>query len=451
MSTQSEHAGTSPRAQPALLQERFARVRGFSQRLAFPLSPEDCCIQSMPDVSPTRWHLAHTTWFFETFVLNQHSDYRCFDERFQYLFNSYYNSVGQQFPRERRGQISRPTLDETLDYRFYVDARVEALLSAGDFSEEQLSIIELGLNHEQQHQELMLTDIKHVLFGNPLFPAYDEQSAFDDSELAAVELQWDGFPERIVEIGWPESQGFCFDNETPRHKALILPHALANRCVTNGEYLQFVEAGGYQRPEYWLSLGWSHVQQAGWQSPLYWLERDGNWQHFTLAGIRPLRLHEPVCHVSYFEAEAFARWAGKRLPTEFEWEAHAAANADFVKTGQQIAATAEHLLASGMTVHPQVEIAPPCQTEGGQTTSPSTMLGNVWEWTSSQYMPYPGYRAAAGALGEYNGKFMCNQFVLRGGSCATSADHIRATYRNFFPPEARWQFSGFRLAEDTQR
>lgn len=422
---------TSPAARAEFLQRRYAEVREFSRTIAAPLSAEDCAIQSMPDVSPIRWHLAHTTWFFETFLLKPRGDYQEFDERFEYLFNSYYNSVGQQFPRHQRGLISRPGLAETLEYRQYVDRQLELLLAAKELTVAQLDVLELGLNHEQQHQELMLTDIKHVLFGNPLYPAYQELSHRRSSPACASDMAWHEFDGAIATIGY-DGQSFAFDNEGPVHETYIQPHRIALRCVTNGEFIKFIAAGGYKQPQLWLSLGWDCLRTQQWTAPLYWVKHDSGWLHFTLGGLRELDMDEPVSHVSYFEADAYARWAGLRLPTEFEWEVHASRS-----TTTEPAVFADRLLAAGDAIHPQVE-----------PHSPHGMLGNLWEWTSSQYTPYPRYRPANGALGEYNGKFMCNQFVLRGGSCATVSEHIRPTYRNFFPPDARWQFSGIRLADD---
>ncbi len=406
--------------------DRYKRVRDLSTQIAEPLSPEDCAMQTMPDVSPTRWHLAHTTWFFETFLLKERPGYQPFNTSFERLFNSYYNSVGQPFPRHRRGHLSRPGLDETLQYRQHVDNLVSELIDSDTLSDAQLSVIELGLNHEQQHQELMLTDIKHVLASNPLQPTYIAEGVAPVDATNAPLLQWSSSDEIVVEVGH-DGDGFAYDNESPRHRELIHPHKIASRCVTNREYLDFIDDGGYRQPEHWLSMGWDAVNQHAWDAPLYWISQDGNWHQFTLSGVRPLDLDEPVCHVSYFEADAFARWSGKRLPTEFEWEHAASGNA----IGDVFC---DKLMQSGSVVHPRV-------------TGDNDFLGNVWEWTASQYMPYPGYRPVAGALGEYNGKFMCNQFVLRGGSCATSSDHIRLSYRNFFPPDARWQFSGIRLAQ----
>lgn len=393
-----------------------------------PLSAEDCMVQSMPDVSPTRWHLAHTTWFFEQFILLQQKGYRVFDDRFTYLFNSYYNHVGLQFPRSCRGLISRPGLDTVLKYRAYVDEHLGRLLESGDLSKERLLVVEIGLNHEQQHQELMLTDIKHVLSCNPTHPIY--RAGILENPKKIGRPGWVSYGERVHEIGF-SGNGFAYDNEMPRHSVFCQPFELAKLPVTCGEYLEFIEDGGYTRPDHWLSMGWTTVEEQQWQAPLYWIDHDNQWQQFTLAGMRPIDLCEPVCHISYFEADAYARWAGYRLPNEAEWEIAAA--------GQPVIGNfADFILANDQVAHPSA---------GGKSAgSIYKIYGDVWEWTASQYIAYPGYVAPAGALGEYNGKFMCNQFVLRGGSCATASDHIRATYRNFFPPEARWQFSGLRLA-----
>jgi ergothioneine biosynthesis protein EgtB len=439
------------------LAERFRSVRSFSTRIAEPLSPEDCAIQTMPDVSPTRWHLAHTTWFFETFLLAEQGNYQRFDDSFAYLFNSYYNSVGEQFPRDQRGQISRPGMNETLDYRNHIDQQVTKLLEEETLTPKQLLVLEVGLQHEQQHQELMLTDIKHVLFSNPLHPVYagvqqppSSQSA-EESEANKSAAEWIGQSERLMQIGHGGDL-FAYDNESPRHNALLHEHEICTRLVTNGQYLEFVESGGYQQPEHWLSLGWGVVREQQWQQPLYWFKRGKQWFEFTLAGLQPLDLTRPICHVSFFEADAFARWSGARLPTEFEWEYHASSRVEGV--------FADRLMASSQAIHPQAELVaqfsdpvPPKSHQTGSEESQGSSargwlpLGNVWQWTSSPYIAYPGYRPPDGALGEYNGKFMCNQYVLRGGSCATSSTHIRKTYRNFFPPDARWQFSGFRLAK----
>jgi ergothioneine biosynthesis protein EgtB len=410
-----------------LLAERYRAVRRFSEALAHPLSAEDCTVQSMPDASPTKWHLAHTTWFFETFAVADRGGYQAFDESYKYLFNSYYNTIGEQFPRSRRGLISRPGLEQVLDYRRHVDQRMMELLRSEQADGLLAKIVEIGLQHEQQHQELILTDIKHVLAGNPLRPVY-QQGKFtcNDSIPAAL---WRDHDEGIHWIGHA-GDGFCFDNESPRHRVFLDSFQISDRLVTCGEYLQFMDDGGYERPELWLSLGWDHVGRHGWKAPLYW-ERSGDpWQQFTLAGRQTIDPDLPVCHVSYFEADAFARWAGARLPTEAEWEIAADGldlDGNFIET----------LWDSGAAIHPG------CNSRS--TDSSCRMVGDVWQWTGSPYVAYPGYSPPSGALGEYNGKFMCNQFVLRGGSCATSSTHIRGTYRNFFPPDARWQFSGIRL------
>lgn len=404
------------------LQQKYSAVRGFSNALVAPLEPEDCVIQSMPDVSPTRWHLAHTTWFFETFILKPfRSGYQPFHPKYEVLFNSYYNTVGEQFPRSQRGLLSRPTVGEVMKYRRHVDEHVEALLQQQP--EAIARIIEIGLQHEQQHQELLLTDIKHVFSCNPLHPAYQHRSTALETSTSQP-LQWIAFEEGLHWIGHAGS-GFAFDNESPRHRTFLEAFQLADRLTTCGEFLEFMHDGGYARPELWLSEGWSRVQQSQWRAPLYWDEHDGQWWQFSLDGRRPILPEEPVCHVSFFEADAFARWAGLRLPTEAEWEIAAAEQpirGNFVES---------------QALHPRA---------ARDDSLLKQLYGDVWEWTASQYRPYPGYSPPDGALGEYNGKFMCNQFVLRGGSCATSETHIRSTYRNFFPAEARWQFSGIRLA-----
>ncbi len=428
-STADERHATLGRGE--FLRQRFHRIRDFSRQIVAPLSAEDCAIQSMPDVSPTRWHLAHTTWFFETFILKQLPDYRCFDESFEFLFNSYYNTVGKQFPRERRGLISRPGLEQTLKYRERIDTCIDQILQADELPQELFDVLELGLQHEQQHQELMLTDIKHVLSCNPLHPVYHVGDASVSASSVYSESEtWLKHDAALVDVGFA-GDGFAFDNEGPRHKAYIHAHEMCSNLVTNGAFLEFVEAGGYRDPKYWLSMGWATVCEKAWQAPLYWIQEGQQWHEFTLAGTRPLDLSQPVCHVSFFEADAYARWKGARLPTEQEWEQHASG-------ASGSAVFADRLLAENKTIHPEREERLPA--------APAGIMGNVWQWTASQYLAYPGFEAVAGALGEYNGKFMCNQFVLRGGSCATSSSHIRPTYRNFFPPEARWQFSGIRLA-----
>jgi len=430
---QSRHrsrAGASPAVPAPARANDFARryreVRAVTQTLAAPLSAEDCTVQSMPDASPVKWHLAHTTWFFETFVLEPEvADYRPFRPEFRTLFNSYYNTVGPQHARPQRGMISRPGLDEIRDYRSHVDRRVLDLLER-DLGGAALDIIELGLHHEQQHQELMLTDVKHLFSLNPLRPAYQESAPLATAEPPA--LRWCHHPGGIAWVGYG-SDAFSFDNERPRHRLLVEPFALASRLVTNAEFLAFIEDGAYQRPELWLSDGWDAVHKQGWRAPLYWWREDDAWHTLTLAGPRPVRPDEPVCHVSLYEADAYARWAGSRLPGEIEWEifgARAAVDGNVLETG---------------LLHPR-----PLAVENSD--SPAQLFGDVWEWTSSPYAPYPRYQPPSGALGEYNGKFMVNQLVLRGGSCATPRSHLRATYRNFFPPHARWQFSGIRLASD---
>jgi ergothioneine biosynthesis protein EgtB len=416
---------------------RFHGVRNFTVELCRTLEPEDCVVQSIPDVSPTKWHLAHTTWFFETFVLKRWSTgYQPEIPEYAYLFNSYYNAAGDMHRRDLRGLISRPTVKEARRYRSSIDLHIDKLLSSAD--EKLLAEIEpimtLGINHEQQHQELLLTDIKHVFAQNPLHPIFRSVQATSSRGPAGTRQETASasfleFDEAIVQIGHSGS-GFCYDNEGPRHRVLVAPFALASRLVTNGEFIEFIEAGGYARPEFWLSLGWMTVNEQHWQTPLYWVKRDGEWWNFTLSGFRRVDQSEPVTHISYFEADAYANWAGARLPTEFEWE-HAAHDCsiegNFVETKR---------------FHPQALSTPIPHHQLAQ------MFGDVWEWTRSAYSPYPGYRAEPGALGEYNGKFMCNQYVLRGGSCATSRSHIRRTYRNFFQPEKRWQFTGIRLARD---
>ncbi|HVF64677.1 MAG TPA: ergothioneine biosynthesis protein EgtB [Casimicrobiaceae bacterium] len=407
------------------LQARYAAVRARSIALTAPLSAEDCVVQSMPDASPVKWHLAHTTWFFETFVLAPHvPDFRAFDASFKVLFNSYYNAVGDKHPRPQRGLLTRPMLARVREYRAHVDAAVERLAARDG---PHVELIELGLEHEQQHQELIVTDVKHLLSCNPLKPAM--LPAWPLTPIAGRQAGWVAHPGGIVEIG-ADLTGFAFDNERPRHPALLVPFEVATHPVTHGDFEAFIDDGGYRRPELWLSLGWDAVVANGWQAPMYWERRDGAWWTYTLRGLVEIDRNTPVTHVSYFEAEAYARWAGARLPTEFEWEAIAADEAidgNFAESG---------------ALHP---LAPRTPARPGK---PAQLYGDVWEWTQSSYAPYPGFRTADGAIGEYNGKFMCNQYVLRGGSCATPRSHIRATYRNFFPPDARWQFSGVRLARD---
>jgi ergothioneine biosynthesis protein EgtB len=409
----------------AALATRYRAVRSLSETLCAPLAPDDYLLQSMPDCSPPKWHLAHTTWFFETFVLGPRvAGYRPFHPRFGFLFNSYYEAVGERWPRPARGLLSRPTVAEVAAYRRAVDDRVAELIASADEPTFAAAgpLIELGLQHEQQHQELLLTDLKHAFGLNPLEPAY--ASPLADEPHGAEPARWLRHEEGVRWIGF-DGPGFAFDNEGPRHRVFVEEFAIADRPVTNGEYREFIAAGGYDRPEYWLSEGWAARQRHGWSAPLYWRAEGREWSQFTLHGPRPLNDAEPVCHVSYFEADAFARWSGARLPTEAEWET-AAGEPD--GRGQFL---------DSAVYHPR--------------PAASGFYGGVWVWTASPYTAYPGFRPAAGAVGEYNGKFMCNQMVLRGGSCVTPAGHIRRTYRNFFPPDARWQFSGLRLAKGPPR
>jgi ergothioneine biosynthesis protein EgtB len=417
-----------PAPRPVPLAERFSSVRAQTRALAAPLSAEDCAIQSMPEASPVKWHLAHTTWFFETFVLARHQPARKpFRPAFKVLFNSYYNAVGERHPRPQRGLLSRPPLDEVLAYRDAIDAEVTRHLSEGSFAPEVLSLVELGTHHEQQHQELILTDLKHLLSCNPQKPAYRKQWPL--TPVSPRQVRWIAFDEGLREIGH-DGNGFAFDNEGPRHRVWLDAFQVASHPVTHGDFLRFIDDGGYQRPDLWLSAGWDLVTARGWEAPGYWQRVDDAWQTFTLRGMAPIEPHTPVCHLSFFEADAYARWAGARLPTEAEWEV-AAGSAP--REGNFLESEAFHPLALR------------------EPATPGTLAqayGDVWEWTRSDYAPYPRFKPAAGAVGEYNGKFMANQYVLRGGSCATPASHIRATYRNFFPAEARWQFSGVRLARD---
>ncbi len=414
------------------LAARYREVRGWTERLAAPLSPEDQQIQSMDDASPTKWHLAHVTWFFETFLLKPGlAGYAPFRDTYEYLFNSYYEGVGPRHARPKRGLLTRPPLSEILDYRAHVDgAMVRLIETAAEAGRDRTgALVELGLNHEQQHQELLLTDIEHALSCNPIAPSYRAQGAPAPANRAPA-CGWVGFAGGVYEVGH-DGQGFAFDNEGPRHRVLVEDFRLATRTVTNGEWLEFIADGGYRTAAHWLSDGWTTVQTEGWKAPLYWRNGDG-WREFGLDGLRPLDSAAPVSHVSYYEADAYARWAGKRLPTEAEWEI-AAANV----AGGDIEVGA-NLLASDR-LHPAA--AP-------EDDGLAQMIGDVWEWTASGYAPYPGFRPAAGAVGEYNGKFMVNQQVLRGGSCYTPPGHIRTTYRNFFYPHQRWQQMGLRLAED---
>jgi ergothioneine biosynthesis protein EgtB len=410
------------------LRTRYTAVRQQTEQLARPLSPEDCQIQSMPDCSPTKWHLAHTSWFFETFVLGPYAPaHQPFDPSFNFLFNSYYNAVGNRLPRPQRGLITRPSLDDVYAYRASIDRAMQSFLdaAASSLTPEIAAVIELGLNHEQQHQELIVTDIKHALAQNPLRPAYCRAAASAPAAETRM-MDWSFHPGGLEWVGH-DGRGFAFDNESPRHRVYLEPFLLGSRLVTSGEFAEFIADGGYRRPELWLSDGWNTVCTENWQAPLYWEKDHDTYSIMTLCGFRRLLECEPVCHLSFYEADAYARWAGARLPTEFEWELAAS---DRSPTGNFLESTRFHPHASR------------------DATGLAQLFGDVWEWTASPYSAYPGLRTASGALGEYNAKFMCNQLVLRGGSCATPASHIRSTYRNFFPPEARWQFSGIRLAKD---
>lgn len=405
---------------------RYAQTRNRTTSLVAHLAAEDQAIQSMPDASPAKWHLAHTSWFFETFILAQHAEgYAFYDPSYGYLFNSYYEAEGPRHPRPQRGMLSRPSLEDVHAYRRHVDEAMKRLLASQGSQDARIAALcELGVNHEEQHQELILMDIKHLFSLNPLSPSF---GAFPPALVRdAEESGWVSFSGGLVEIG-ADGKSFAFDNEGPRHKVWLEPFSLASRLATNGEFAAFIEDGGYERPEFWLSDGWAKAAAEDWRAPLYWRRSEEGWRIFTLAGEQPLNPASPVCHVSYYEADAFARWAGARLPREAEWE-HAAAG---------IAVKGN--FAESRYFHPM----PAPRGEGLLQ-----MFGDVWEWTQSPYTAYPGYKAADGAIGEYNGKFMCGQFVLKGGCAASPPGHLRASYRNFFPPAARWAFSGVRLARD---
>ena len=418
-------SGTVPINSGASLLQRFQQVRSTTLRIADPLSAEDAMVQSMPDASPAKWHLAHTTWFFETFILaEQLAGYRIFNPEYRLLFNSYYKTLGSHPARQQRGTFSHPSFSNVLLYREHVDEAMHRLLSH-DASAETLAFVELGIHHEQQHQELILTDILHAFWTQPLRPAYAPPSGQPGS-TATARLRWIAHDGGMVEIGAPE-EGFAFDNERPRHAELLSPYRLASRLVTNSEYLNFINDKGYQRPELWLSDGWDTVCREGWTAPLYWEKTGDGWSEFSLRGMNPLNPAAPVGHVSYYEADAFARWCGARLPLESEWEQ----------------AAKDRMIAGNLLENWTLDALP---SEPNATDGEDQLFGDLWEWTASAYLAYPGFRPAPGAVGEYNGKFMCNQFVLRGGSFATSASHLRATYRNFFPPHVRWQFMGIRLA-----
>lgn len=412
----------------------YESVRRFTEELCEGLIPEDFVVQSMTDASPTKWHLAHTSWFYETFLLRELlADYQPLNPLYTFLFNSYYNAVGKMHERPKRGLLSRPSVDEVFQYRRHVDQAMRTLIqdASEDVLEKMTPVLLLGLNHEQQHQELILTDIKHVLAQNPLKPVFSTAPQTGRSEPPPAD--WIHYPGGIVDIG-NDGEGFIFDNEGPRSRHFLEPFALSRTLVTCGEYLRFMEDGGYSRPEFWLSDGWALVQAEKWEAPLYWERSEDGWSAFTLHGMRPVDPGEPVCHVSYYEADAYAAWAGASLPTEAQWESAASAvpvEGNFVESRRYHPAPLAETLAA--------EHAP---------GRPLQMFGDVWEWTRSAYLPYHGYKPPAGAIGEYNGKFMSGQMTLRGGSCATSRSHIRLTYRNFFRPHHRWQFMGFRLVQD---
>jgi ergothioneine biosynthesis protein EgtB len=404
------------------LRDRFLSVRSLTESMTSGLSAEDQTIQSMPDASPTKWHRAHTTWFFESFILVPYlCEYEVFHPHYAYLFNSYYEGVGARYPRAERGFISRPGMEEVADYRSHVDEAMAEVFDSGP-SPKVLALSELGMQHEQQHQELLLMDIKHVLSRNPMQPAFDAIHARGPGLARA--RNWTTYGGGNYDVGYG-GEDFCFDNELPRHCAFVGPFALADRLVTSSEWLEFMDDDGYERPELWLSDGWATVQSEGWRAPLYWAESESGWREFTLGGPMALNPVQPVCHLSYYEADAFARWAGFRLPTEAEWEVAATA------------AAAEGHFLDQARIHPSPATGSP---------DDASLFGNLWQWTSSAYSPYPGFEPAKGAVGEYNGKFMVNQYVLRGGSCATPAGHVRPSYRNYFPASARWAFSGLRLA-----
>lgn len=429
--TDAKSSGVSGPDPHERLRERLFDSRSLSLQLAKPLSDEDQVVQAMDDASPTKWHLAHTTWFYEAFVLREHlPGYEVFSERFEYCFNSYYEAKGDRHPRASRGLLTRPTAEEVRQYRAHVDAALMRLMAhEAGHSDAVSALVELGINHEQQHQELLLTDILSLFALQPLRPAYQQLPLRSVATRTAGEARFISYAGGIHGVGHGGS-GFSYDNEGPRHDVLIHPFRLADRCVTNRDFLAFIESGAYRDPLVWLADGWSTVKERGWTAPGYWEQVDGGWHQMTLNGLLPVELDAPVSHVSYYEADAFARFAGKRLPTEFEWE-HASEGV----------ALEGNTLGSGALG--------PRPAEPGSTSSvPRQMLGDVWEWTASAYLPYPGYRPPAGAVGEYNGKFMCSQHVLRGASCVTPDGHTRRTYRNFFYPGQRWQFMGLRLAED---
>lgn len=418
------------------LYERFQRTRACSLTLASAFSPEDWMLQSMEEASPIKWNLAHTSWFYEAFVLSKYlEEYEPFDPCYNYLFNSYYQQIGAMHPRPERGLLSRPSAQAIIAYRAHVEAAIEKLFENASRKKLQslLPLIEVGCAHEEQHQELMLTDIKHALSLNPLSPAIFDRNDGARRSAPTPDLEWRFFDGGVVELG-ADGQGFSFDNEGPRHSAFLAPYWLASRPVTNADYKDFIDAGGYENASLWLADGWAMVQDEGWRAPIYWRRKDGEWREYSLYGEHPIDWDAPVCHLSFYEAAAYAEFTGFRLPTEFEWE-HASADVSE---------------ETGRFLNCQKPSPPlPASSGAGATTKPlHQMFGDVWEWTASPYVAYPGYRAPDGAIGEYNGKFMSSQMVLRGGSCATPPGHVRRTYRNFFPPSARWQFAGLRLARD---
>lgn len=426
----------TPHVDSAALSERLVSTRCLSLELSQPLSDEDQTVQSMDDASPTKWHLAHTTWFYEAFILRKFApQYQPFSDSFEYCFNSYYETQGARHPRALRGLLTRPSASEVRNYRAHVDAALARLMECDVANEPPISeLIELGINHEQQHQELLLTDVLNLFASQPLRPAYQALQPVMGDGGPAPDIAWVAFDGGIVETGH-DGVGFCYDNELPRHDALIRPFRLAHRCVTNGEWLEFIADGGYRNPLLWLADGWATVISRGWRAPGYWEDAEDGWQQMSLHGLAPIEPAAPVCHVSYYEADAFARWAGKRLATEFEWE-HAA------RLAGPVAAQHANTLGRGQ-LRPR-----PVAYGSGASGRVSQLFGDVWEWTASAYLPYPGYRAPPGAVGEYNGKFMCSQQVMRGASCVTPDGHSHVTYRNFFYPHQRWQFMGLRLAED---
>lgn len=409
------------------LHDRLFTTRRLTDQLTAPLSDEDQVVQAMDDASPTKWHIAHTTWFFEAFVLNQFlPGYQVFDDRFEFCFNSYYEAVGPRHPRQKRGMLTKPAADDVRAFRTHVDEGLRSLFAGGHLNDDARELIELGINHEQQHQELMLTDILSLFALGPLRPAYRSESTLRPLTDTAP-VNWIECKGGVHTVGHRDGE-FAYDNEGPAHAVLLRPYRLADRTVTNGEWMAFMADGGYETASHWLSDGWGTAQSEGWRAPHYWEETDDGWQQMSLQGLRAIDLSAPVAHVSYFEADAYARWTGKRLPTEFEWEV---ASGDVDQTGRLL----------------NVETLRPLAASTGEQGL-KQMFGDVWEWTSSPYTSYPGYRPVEGAVGEYNGKFMCNQFVLKGGSCVTPEGHVRRTYRNFFYPHQRWQFSGLRLADD---